>query len=100
MNGKLLHEYFQPVQRRECTQALHIAGLAGMYDVWCTVKGGGMTGQAGAIRLGTARALKAMQPELRLVLSRAGMLTRDPRMVERKKPGQKKARKKFQWVKR
>ena len=72
---------------------------AGFYDVWCTVKGGGMSGQAGAVRLGISRALQAFNPLFRITLKRAGMLTRDARRVERKKPGQKKARKKFQWVK-
>ncbi len=100
INNKTLHEYFQPQQRRDCAEAFHHAGQAGMFDVWCTVKGGGVTGQAGAIRLGTARALTAIKPHLRPTLSKAGYLSRDPRRVERKKPGQAKARKKFQWVKR
>ena len=73
---------------------------AGLYDVWCTVKGGGMSGQAGAVRLGVSRALQAFSPNFRVPLKRAGLLRRDPRRVERKKPGQKNARKKFQWVKR
>lgn len=73
---------------------------AGMYDVWCTVKGGGITGQAGAVRLGISRAMQAFSPSHRIPLKRAGMLRRDDRRVERKKPGQKKARKKFAWVKR
>ena len=76
------------------------SGTAGKFDVWCTVKGGGISGQAGSVRLGIARALERYSPELRPSLSAAAMLTRDPRRVERKKPGQKKARKKFQWVKR
>jgi len=100
VNNKGLHEYFQPMQRKDCLEAFHRMDMAGQYDVWCTVQGGGVTGQSGAIRLGTARALQKLQPQLRLPLSRAGLLTRDPRRVERKKPGQKKARKKFQWVKR
>lgn len=76
------------------------AGTAGTFDVWCTVKGGGMTGQAGAVRLGISRAMQAFDPVIRTLLKPAGMLTRDSRRVERKKPGQLKARKKFQWVKR
>ncbi len=100
VNQKPLHEYFNPLQRREIVQAFEASGTAGQYDVWCTVKGGGVSGQAGAVRLGIARALECHTPELRPLLSRAGMLTRDSRRVERKKPGQKKARKKFQWVKR
>jgi small subunit ribosomal protein S9 len=78
----------------ECTET------DGEFDVWCTSMGGGHTGQAGAIRLGIARALQAYDPKHRPVLKAAGLLMRDSRVVERKKPGQKKARKKFQWVKR
>ena len=100
VNNKAIHQYFQPTQRREAIMALEEAKVSGQYDVWCTVKGGGITGQAGAVRLGIARALKAQVPILQPTLSKSGMLTRDPRRVERKKPGQKKARKKFQWVKR
>lgn len=72
----------------------------GKYDVFANVKGGGVRGQAEAIRLGIARALIAIDPELRALLKPEGLLTRDPRMVERKKPGQPKARKKFQFSKR
>jgi len=95
-----LHVYFNAMQRREIIQAFEASATAGKYDVWCTVAGGGVTGQAGAVRLGIARALEASEPSLRAMLSREGMLTRDSRRVERKKPGQKKARKQFQWVKR
>mmetsp|Transcript_41880 Transcript_41880/g.82373 ORF Transcript_41880/g.82373 Transcript_41880/m.82373 type:complete len:166 (+) Transcript_41880:1-498(+) len=73
---------------------------AGKYDVWCTVKGGGETGQAGAIRHGISRSLEIFEPLLRPPLKSAGLLTRDRRKVERKKAGQPKARKKKQWVKR
>jgi small subunit ribosomal protein S9 len=101
VNDKAFHDYFStPRLRREIMLAFERAGMAGQFDVWCTVTGGGIMGQAGAVRLGVARAMERYSPELRPVLSRAGMLTRDPRRVERKKPGQKKARKKFQWVKR
>lgn len=72
----------------------------GKYDVFANVKGGGVRGQAEAIRLGIARALIAIDPELRALLKPEGLLRRDPRMVERKKPGQPKARKKFQFSKR
>ncbi|KAI5077168.1 hypothetical protein GOP47_0006992 [Adiantum capillus-veneris] len=72
----------------------------GMFDTFVLVRGGGITGQAGAIRLGVSRALMWFEPSWRKVLKQAGMLTRDPRMVERKKPGKAKARRSFQWVKR
>ncbi|XP_028757959.1 30S ribosomal protein S9, mitochondrial-like, partial [Neltuma alba] len=72
----------------------------GLWDVDCTVKGGGVSGQVGAIRLGISRALQCWEPDLRPALRSAGFLTRDPRVVERKKPGKAKARKSFQWVKR
>ena len=67
------------------------------YHIMCTVRGGGATGQAGAIRLGVSRALERLDPALRPALRKAGFLTRDSRVVESKKPGQKKARKKFTW---
>jgi small subunit ribosomal protein S9 len=72
----------------------------GKYDVFANVNGGGVRGQAEAIRLGIARALVELDPELRSLLKPEGLLRRDPRMVERKKPGQPKARKKFQFSKR
>ena len=72
----------------------------GKYDVVASVKGGGVRGQAEAIRLGISRALVDINPELRALLKPEGLLTRDPRMVERKKPGRPKARKKFQFSKR
>jgi len=100
VNDKSFVEYFQPVQREHTLSAFLASRTAGAFDVWCTVKGGGMSGQAGAVRLGISRALEAFNPDLRTKLKAAGMLTRDSRRVERKKPGQKKARKKFQWVKR
>ena len=81
-------------------EAFLASNTAGLFDVWCTVKGGGINGQAGAVRLGISRALQNFNPAFRPSLKSAGLLTRDSRRVERKKPGQKKARKKFQWVKR
>ncbi|KAG5532093.1 hypothetical protein RHGRI_026640 [Rhododendron griersonianum] len=72
----------------------------GLWNIDCTVKGGGVSGQVGAIQLGISRALQNWEPDLRPPLRSAGFLTRDPRVVERKKPGQAKARKSFQWVKR
>ena len=77
-----------------------VTKTGGQFDVWCTVKGGGESGQAGAIRLGISRCLEKFQPDRRLLLKPAGLLTRDSRKVERKKAGQPKARKKKQWVKR
>ena len=74
--------------------------MAAQLDIICIASGGGLTGQAGAIRLGIARALILLDPELRPALKKEGFLTRDPRAVERKKYGQPKARKKFQYSKR
>jgi small subunit ribosomal protein S9 len=96
VNDKTLADYFQPLQRMHAIEAFQASKTAGLFDVWCTVKGGGISGQAGAVRLGISRALVAFDPSLRPLLSRAGMMNRDSRRVERKKPGQKKARKKFQ----
>ena len=100
VNDKEFVDYFQPLQRMHVLEVFQASKTAGLFDVWCTVKGGGISGQAGAVRLGISRALEAFNPSLRPSLSRAGMLTRDSRRVERKKPGQKKARKKFQvfWI--
>ncbi len=72
----------------------------GAFDISATVEGGGSSGQAGAVRHAVARALAEFDPQLKPILRYFKLLQRDPRMVERKKPGQKKARKKFQWVKR
>ena len=101
VNGKDFKEYF-PVDTMQykLEQPFNIAALAGKFDVKANVNGGGTTGQAEAIRLAISRALCEMNPENRVSLKPEGMLTRDSRIVERKKPGQKKARKKFQWVKR
>ncbi len=80
--------------------ALEVSKVSGTFDIKVNVEGGGVTGQAEAIRLGLARALCKINAENRPALKEAGLLTRDPRMVERKKPGQKKARKRFQFSKR
>ncbi len=79
---------------------LEITGMMGKVDLICSTRGGGLTGQAGAIRLAVARALVKMNEEYRKSLKKAGLLSRDPRMVERKKYGQIKARKRFQYSKR
>lgn len=84
----------------QAVEPLKVAGVEGKIDVYVNAHGGGLTGQAGAIRLGIARALLKMYPETRPVLKKAGMLTRDPRMVERKKVGLKGARGRFQFSKR
>ena len=81
-------------------QPLKVVNLEGKFDISVNVFGGGTTGQADAIKLAIARALCELDAENRSVLKAEGLLTRDSRVVERKKPGQKKARKKFQWVKR
>jgi small subunit ribosomal protein S9 len=101
VNGKDFKEYF-PVDTMQfkLEQPFNITDLTGKFDVKVNVNGGGTTGQAEAIRLAISRALCELDPENRVSLKPEGMLTRDARVVERKKPGQKKARKKFQWVKR
>ena len=79
-----------------------VTGTLNAYDIRCYAHGGGKSGQCGAVQLALARAILASHPhpEIKKTLRKTGLLTRDPRMVERKKPGQKKARKKFAWVKR
>ena len=101
VNGKDFKEYF-PVDTMQfkLEQPFNITDVAGKFDVKVNVNGGGTTGQAEAIRLAISRALCELDPENRVTLKPEGMLTRDARVVERKTPGQKKARKKFQWVKR
>ncbi|HAG16689.1 MAG TPA: 30S ribosomal protein S9 [Bacteroidales bacterium] len=81
-------------------QALEVSDNAGKFDIVANIDGGGITGQAEALRLGIARALVKLNPESKPALKAKGLMTRDPRMVERKKPGQPKARKKFQFSKR
>jgi len=101
INHREPREYFSSLwQVDHALEPLETAGVSGKYDVKVNVKGGGITGQAGAIRLGIARALVSANPDLRAVLKSEGMLRRDPRVVERKKYGQPKARKRFQFSKR
>ena len=101
VNGKDANEYFTTgVLIYKVNQPFELTETAGQYDVTVNVFGGGITGQSEAIRLGISRALCEINAEFRLALKPAGLLTRDARMVERKKPGQKKARKRFQFSKR
>jgi small subunit ribosomal protein S9 len=101
VNGKDAKEYFPTdVLVYKLNQPFALTSTAGQYDVIVNVFGGGITGQAEAIRLGISRALCETNAEFRTTLKPAGLLTRDARMVERKKPGQKKARKRFQFSKR
>ena len=101
INGKPQDQYFgRPTHLLVLNQPFLIADRVSAFDVMCTVKGGGQTGQAGAVRHGISRALENMEPELRPVLKKAGMLTRDARVVERKKIGKHKARRSKQWAKR
>jgi small subunit ribosomal protein S9 len=100
-NGKSIEEYFPRLTHRSMVLApLKVAGLEGKYDVRVRVHGGGPSGQAGAVRHGIARALVEADPELRVPLKREGFLTRDARIVERKKAGLHKARKAPQFSKR
>ena len=101
INKRSLEEYF-PRETDQITilEPLKLTNMYGKFDLTVKVSGGGSTGQAGALRLGLARALSLCETENRGVLKKAEMLRRDPRMKERQKPGQKGARKKFQWVKR
>lgn len=101
VNDKEFDVYFPIIDHRaDLLRPFVETKTLGLWDVKCTVKGGGVSGQAGAIRLGISRALQNWEPGLRPPLRSAGFLTRDPRVVERKKPGKAKARKSFQWVKR
>jgi small subunit ribosomal protein S9 len=101
INGRTLEEYFpRPSLRTTATAPLRIAGLEGRFDIRARLHGGGLTGQAGALRHGLARALVEADPSLRSVLKREGFLTRDARIVERKKAGLHKARKAPQYSKR
>lgn len=101
VNKKPVNDYFKvDTLIRDVLMPIEVISAAGKYDVSATVAGGGPTGQAGAVKLGIARALVEMNEENRSALRGAGLLTRDPRMVERKKYGQKKARKRFQFSKR
>ncbi len=101
VNGRTLESYFpNAVLRMMVHQALVLAELTGKFDLHVTVAGGGSTAQAAAIRMGISRALLGYNEQLRSMLRNAGLLTRDPRMKERKKPGQKAARRRFQYSKR
>jgi small subunit ribosomal protein S9 len=101
VNGRDQQVYFaRPTLRLVINQPFQVAGREGQYDIVCTVKGGGLSGQAGAVKHGIAQALSKFEPELRSAVKAAGFLTRDPRVVERKKYGKAKARKSFQFSKR
>ena len=101
VNTREVEVYFaRPVLRMMIQQPLIAAARAGQYDVICTVAGGGLSGQAGAVRHGISKALTYFEPDLRSVLKKGGFLTRDSRVVERKKYGRAKARKLFQFSKR
>jgi len=101
VNGKKAPQYFaRPVLRMLITQPFLVADRYNQFDVMCTVVGGGLSGQAGAVRHGISRALTLYEPELRGILKVAGFLTRDSRVVERKKYGKAKARRSFQFSKR
>jgi small subunit ribosomal protein S9 len=101
VNGRDQVKYFaRQTQRLVLNQPFLIADRVGSFDVVCTVAGGGLSGQAGAVRHGISRALENIEPGLRPALKKAGMLTRDSRIVERKKVGKHKARRSKQWVKR
>lgn len=101
INGRSVEEYFtRGTWRLILGQPFQVAERNGQYDVMCTVKGGGLSGQAGAVRHGLSKALALYEPALRKTLKSHGFLTRDPRVVERKKYGRRKARRSFQFSKR
>jgi small subunit ribosomal protein S9 len=101
VNDKPFEVFFaRPVLQMIIQQPLVAANRGGQYDIICTVSGGGLSGQAGAVRHGISKALTYYEPELRSPLKRGGFLTRDPRVVERKKYGRAKARRSFQFSKR
>ncbi len=101
VNGKEMDKYFaRPVLQLILRQPFQVAGVEGEFDVMATVKGGGLTGQAGAVKHGISKALQLYNPDLRGPLKAAGFLTRDSRVVERKKFGKRKARRSFQFSKR
>ena len=101
VNHRELNNYFSTsMLQYKVNQPFSLTETLGKYDVKVNVEGGGITGQAEAIRLGISRALVSINPEFRTLLKPEGLMTRDPRMVERKKFGQKKARKRFQFSKR
>jgi small subunit ribosomal protein S9 len=101
VNGREVATYFaRPVLQMLVQQPFDVAERSGQYDVFCTVKGGGLSGQAGAVKHGISKALTYYEPALRGVLKKEGFLTRDSRVVERKKYGKRKARRSFQFSKR
>jgi small subunit ribosomal protein S9 len=101
VNTRAVEVFFaRPVLRMLIQQPLVAANRNGQYDITCTVSGGGLSGQAGAVRHGISKALTQYEPDLRSVLKKGGFLTRDPRVVERKKYGKAKARRSFQFSKR
>lgn len=101
VNGKDFTKYFaRPVLQMILNQPFDATSTVGQFDVFCTVRGGGLSGQAGAVRHGISRALDLFDPTLHTALRQGGYLTRDSRVVERKKYGRKKARRRFQFSKR
>ena len=101
VNGKEIGVYFaRPVLQMILKQPFQVANVEGQFDVYATVAGGGLSGQAGAVKHGISKALQLYEPSLRGALKAAGFLTRDSRVVERKKYGRKKARRSFQFSKR
>ena len=102
INNRGIDDYFggRDVLKMVTRQPLEVLGLEGKYDIDINVSGGGLSGQAGAIRLGISRGILEVNPDYRKILKENGFLTRDSREVERKKPGQPGARKKFQFSKR
>ncbi|MGR3373285.1 30S ribosomal protein S9 [Pseudooceanicola nanhaiensis] len=101
VNGKEMNTYFaRPVLQMILKQPFTVAGVEGEFDVMATVAGGGLSGQAGAVKHGISKALQLYDPSLRSALKAAGFLTRDSRVVERKKYGKRKARRSFQFSKR
>lgn len=101
INKRDMEEYFTADKDRSSVLApLEAAEMLKAWDIWVNVRGGGFTGQAGAVKLGLARAIAGAVPDMERALRHQGLLTRDPRMSERKKPGQKGARKRFQFSKR
>lgn len=101
VNGKPMQQYLTKDDLMVLVlKPLEVTGMVGKVDVICSARGGGLTGQAGSLRLAIARALVKMNEEFKKALKKAGLLSRDPRMVERKKYGQVKARKRYQYSKR
>jgi small subunit ribosomal protein S9 len=101
VNGRPVTDYFpRPAHQIRIAEPLKVTGLEGVFDVTVRVRGGGLTGQSDAVRMGLARALVQHDEEHRAALRERGLLTRDARQVERKKPGRPKARKRFQFSKR